>query len=226
MRARARRARGPRAAAAAARARAASSRLAPARPPLAPDLRASRSARRRRAERAGHADEVARARAVAPDELLLALGPADDGHRDAQRPARATTSPPAICVPRLDGERRGAAHERERSCFAEPARQPEREVGLARLGAHRREIRQRRRQRAVADLGGARPARAQAEVDVPSTIVSTRDDGEAAARARRRRRRPDPRTTARRPARARALSSASIASIRARSAMANAQRWR
>ena len=41
------------------------------------------------AERAGHPDEVAGARAVAADELLARVGPADDGDGERQRRARA-----------------------------------------------------------------------------------------------------------------------------------------
>ncbi len=59
-----------------------------------------------------------------------------------------------------------AAHQRQRVGFAALRRQAEREVGLAGLGAHRGEVRQRRAERARADLPIAHPAVVEAEVSL------------------------------------------------------------
>ena len=77
------------------------------------------------AERAGHADQVARPRAVAPDQLVLVLGPADDGHRYRQRRGRARRRrrrSPCSVAARERAVRRARARARRSS--AKPAGRP------------------------------------------------------------------------------------------------------
>ena len=99
-----------------------------------------RERRRRAAEAAGHADGVGRLRALARHDLLLALSPPDCGHRHRQRRCcdyvATRDDRPARC-----GERARAAHELERVLRREAVGQAEHEVRLARVHAHRREVR-------------------------------------------------------------------------------------
>ena len=104
-----------------------------------------------------------------------------------------TRSPPAIVVPVRAASCSIASASASTSAGADVRRDAECDVGLAGLGAHRREIRQRGRERAVPDVRGGRPRRVEPEVDALDHRVDARD-GERGGRARRRRR---PRPSAR-----------------------------
>jgi hypothetical protein len=104
------------------------------------------------AERAGHADEVARLRAGAADERVLGPGPADD--RDGEREHRSGDDVAAgDRRPGRLGELLGALVERKRLGVGHGRRQDDAEVRLSRRDAHRREVGERRGERAVPDVG-------------------------------------------------------------------------
>ena len=107
----------------------------------------------RRAERAGHADQVAGARAVAAHQLGLGLRPARHGHGHHQRAAR-TTSPPAIVTPQRSASAAIPPTSSSASDSPKSAGQGERHVRLAGVRPHRREVGERGRQRLVADVAG------------------------------------------------------------------------
>ena len=77
--------------------------------------------RGRGSQRAGHHDDVAGPRAVAPDELLARVRPAGDGDRERQHGAR-TRSPPAIVVAGARRQRLHRAHAVEHRLGAEARR--------------------------------------------------------------------------------------------------------
>ena len=108
-----------------------------------------------RAERAGHADEVARPRPVTADERALVVGPADDGHADHERrSARDVAARDRRLRPCR--ERPHPARQLEDAGGVDVRRHDDRDVGLARLGAHGREVRQRGGERAMACVGRRR----------------------------------------------------------------------
>jgi hypothetical protein len=130
---------------------------------------------RGRAEAPRHADEIAGAGAVAADQQLLPLGPADHGHRDRQhRPARevAARERHAEAV----GERSGAAVQREDVLVGHRVREHDGQVRLAPGRAHRGEVGERAGQRAVARVLG----RDLAEAEVGA--VDHRVDGDGGER--------------------------------------------
>jgi hypothetical protein len=113
-------------------------------------------------EVAGHADQIAGLRAVAADQRVLAVGPADDRDRDRQRrPAHEVAAGDRGAA--VGGQRLGARMQRDHVGLGERVGHDDRQERLAGLGAHRREVRQRAGERAVARVRG-RPARAEAEV--------------------------------------------------------------
>ena len=63
------------------------------------------------------------------------------------------TSPPATATAVLRGDRAEAVGELEQLRLVAVLGDPELDVGLARGGAHRREVRERDRERLVADVG-------------------------------------------------------------------------
>ncbi|MEJ7718177.1 MAG: hypothetical protein WKF31_09520 [Thermoleophilaceae bacterium] len=98
--------------------------------------------------------QVARPRSVAVDERPLVVGPSHDGDREEHRVGGDHVAAGHHRAGAL-GERLHPVHHRERPGGVGAPRQREADVGLARLGPHRGEIRERRGQRLVADVGGA-----------------------------------------------------------------------
>ena len=111
-----------------------------------------RQAGRGPAERARDAHAVARAGAVAPDELVLVVGPAHDGDRDRQH-RRAHEIAAGDRRLRPGGQRLHGARDLRHGLGVQVVGNAQRDVGLARVGAHRGEVRQRRRHRAVPGVG-------------------------------------------------------------------------
>ena len=117
----------------------------------------------RGAKLAGHADEIARLGAFAGSGLLArtashavtdtVTNSAGEGRR--RRPRSRSRWPRELV---------GTEREGEGVVLGEPRRESEKEEGLARRRADRREVRQRSCERAVADLPGRRPAIAEPEV--------------------------------------------------------------
>ena len=133
------------------------------------------------AERAGHADEVARPRAVAPDERRRVVGPADDGHGERQRRA-------ARDVAAGDRRRRSRAasacaapNSSSTSSCPSPAGSTSARYASPGVGAHRGEVRQRAGERAVADVGERGDPSASAEVHALDHRVDATSPRTAAA---------------------------------------------
>jgi signal transduction histidine kinase len=120
------------------------------------------------------ADAVADARAVAPDDLRLLVGPPDDGHRDRER-RRGDDVATGDRRPGARGEGLHRADELEHRRGVEAVGQPERDVRLAGVGAHRGEVGERCRQRAVAGVGRGDARVVEAEVDPVDHRVDARD---------------------------------------------------
>ena len=128
-------------------------------------------------------DLVARPRAVAADERVRVVGPAGHADRDGQavrrdhvaardrdaRPRAASSSMPATSARAASG--------------VEPARQRERDVRLARLGSHRRQVGEGGGERLVADVGGR--VRVEREVRAVGHGVDRHDREPARANDRR-----------------------------------------
>ena len=147
-----------------------------------------RQARAGAAEPAGHADHVSDTRAVAADQRcsssaqptavteIVSAGALDHVPAEDRDPRRAASS----CAPRTSSS----------ACASvKPGGSPA-QVCLARVGAHRGEIRERARQRPRADLRGRRPASPRRKC-TPSTIAST-EVAHTASRAHHRRVVADP----------------------------------
>ena len=139
----------------------------PAREAAVEDLDAGGGA----AQRPGDAHEVADDGAVAAGER--ARGPPDDRHRD-EPDRRGDDVASGDGHPRGGGECVGAAHQLERRRGIEAAADAQRDVGLAGVGAHRREVGERACERPVAGIGGGHPV--EAEMLVLDHRVG-RDDG-------------------------------------------------
>lgn len=75
------------------------------------------------------------------------------------------TSPPAIVVPVRAARLLHPGGEGERVGLAEALGKPEHDVGLARIGAHRGEVAERARERAMADVGRGDRRVVEPEVD-------------------------------------------------------------
>ena len=127
-----------------------------------------------RTESAGDADQVRGTRAVASDERARLIGPADGRDRDRQSGG----GDHVAAEERRAGAQRegvGGAHELQRTPLAEVGRKSQHQVRLAGVGAHRREVRERGRERPVPDLvrGGAPVP--EAEVDAVDHRVDRGD---------------------------------------------------
>jgi hypothetical protein len=141
--------------------------------PAAASARPSSSRSAGPAARPGHPDEIAIPGAVAADELIGALGPADRGDRDDQH---GSDDDVAAGDRHAAGRRelRRGAHQLEGALLGEAAREDQHDIRLARFGAHGGEVRQRGRERAPSNLRGRQPALAQAEVDALDERVHRR----------------------------------------------------
>ena len=115
------------------------------------------------------------ARRRAPDELSpqLSRRPSRRPSRETVRTGAATTSPPAIVVPRRAASSLAPRTSSSARSSLKRCGQAQREVGLARLGAHRGEVRERARQRPPADLARASIQPSSRRKCTPSTIAST-----------------------------------------------------
>ncbi|MBV9607387.1 MAG: hypothetical protein JO027_19895 [Solirubrobacterales bacterium] len=105
----------------------------------------------RASQPAGDAHPIAGPRPVPSDQLVRVVRPADHGerHRESGGAGDVATGDHHADVL---GQGVGALHERGRRLGPEAAGQPKHQVGLARSGAHRGQVRHGAGQRAVPDL--------------------------------------------------------------------------